>query len=107
MAKGANAKIVVENKIKEAFGNDFIGVADKKIYVWADDGGERVQIAISRTCPKAGIAGGDPIAAKDNDPGDWNFEDSPNWATATPFEPAEVSAEEQAKINDLMTRLGL
>ena len=107
MAKGSNAKIIVENKIKEAFGNDFIGVADKKIYVWADDGGERVQIAISMTCPKTGIAGGDPIAAQDNDRGDWNFEDSPNGATAAPFEPAEVSAEEQAKINDLMTRLGL
>lgn len=38
MAKGSMAKVVVENKIKEAFGNDFIGVADKKIYVWADDG---------------------------------------------------------------------
>ena len=33
MAKGSNAKVIVENKIKEAFGNDFIGVADKKIYV--------------------------------------------------------------------------
>ena len=107
MAKGSNAKVVVENKIKEAFGNDFIGVADKKIYVWADDGGERVQIAISMTCPKTGIAGGDPIAATDNDPGDWNFEDSPSGVTATLFEPAEVSAEEQAKINDLMTKLGL
>ena len=107
MAKGSNAKVIVENKIKEAFGNDFIGVADKKIYVWADDGGERVQIAISMTCPKTGIAGGDPIAATDNDPGDWNFEDSSSGVTATPFEPAEVSAEEQAKINDLMTRLGL
>ena len=30
MAKGSNAKVIVENKIKEAFGNDFIGVADKK-----------------------------------------------------------------------------
>ena len=107
MAKGSNAKVIVENKIKEAFGNDFIGVADKKIYVWADDGGERVQIAISMTCPKTGIAGGDPIAATDNDPGDRKFEDSPKGVTATPFEPAEVSAEEQAKINDLMTRLGL
>ena len=69
--------------------------------------GERVQIAISMTCPKTGIAGGDLIAATDNDPGDWNFEDSPKGVTTTPFEPAEVSDEEQAKINDLMTRLGL
>ena len=55
MAKGANAKVVVENKIKEAFGNDFIGIADKKIYVWADDGGEKVQVAISMTCPKTPV----------------------------------------------------
>lgn len=108
MAKGANAKIVVENKIREAFGNDFIGVADKKIYVWADDGGDRVQIAISMTCPKTGIAGGDPIAPKDNDPGDWNFEDASDGATeATTFKPAEVSDEEIGRINDLMSRLGI
>jgi hypothetical protein len=108
MAKGANAKVVVENKIKEAFGNDFIGIADKKIYVWADDGGERVQIAISMTCPKTGIAGGDPITPKDEDPGDWNFEDAPTGkAEATAFKPAEVSDEEISRINDLMSRLGI
>jgi hypothetical protein len=106
MAKGANAKVVVENKIKEAFGNDFIGVADKKIYVWADDGGERVQIAIAMTCPKVGIAGGDPIAPKDNDPGDWNFEDGPTEKTES-FKPAEVSEEEISRINDLMNKLGI
>ena len=46
-AKGTQAKIEVLNKIKEAFGKDFIGEIDKKIYVWAQDTGERVQIAIS------------------------------------------------------------
>ena len=39
-----------------AFGADYIGEQDKKIYVWADDGGERVQIAIAMTCPKTPIA---------------------------------------------------
>lgn len=42
MAKGTNAKIEVENKIREAFGADFVATVDKKIYVWADDGGEKV-----------------------------------------------------------------
>ncbi len=54
-AKGTLAKTNVENKIKEAFGNDFVGIADKKLYVWADDGGQKVQIAISLTCPKIGL----------------------------------------------------
>jgi hypothetical protein len=55
MARGANAKIQVENIIKEAFGENFAGIADKKLYVWADDGGERVQIAIAMTCPKTNV----------------------------------------------------
>lgn len=55
MAKGNTAKEYVEKKIIEAFGSDFVGISDKKIYVYADDGGERVQIAISLTCPKVQI----------------------------------------------------
>ena len=42
MARGATAKVEVENKIRAAFGEDFAGVADKKLYVWADDDSERV-----------------------------------------------------------------
>ena len=52
MAKGQIAKNYIGNKIVEIFKNDFIKVEDKKIYVWADDGDGKVQIAISLTCPK-------------------------------------------------------
>lgn len=51
-ARGTNAKQVISEKIKQAFGADYVGMADGKIYVYADDGGEKVQIAISMTCPK-------------------------------------------------------
>lgn len=37
MAKGAIGKQNVMDKIKTAFGSDFIGEYDKKIYVWAED----------------------------------------------------------------------
>ena len=47
MAKGAIAKQVVINKIAEAFGADYIGEVDKKLYVWADENGEKIQIAIA------------------------------------------------------------
>jgi hypothetical protein len=40
MAKGTLAKQNVTDKIRSAFGADFIGEYDKKIYVWANDGGE-------------------------------------------------------------------
>ncbi len=52
MAKGSVAKEKVVEKLKSAFGADYIGEFDKKVYLWADDGGERVQITISMTCHK-------------------------------------------------------
>lgn len=42
MARGAIAKEEVIRKIADAFGESFIGEVDKKIYLWANDGGERV-----------------------------------------------------------------
>ena len=66
MAKGSTAKVNVQNKIAMAFGADYIGEQDKKIYVWADDGGERVQIAIAMTCPKTPIAAENDQAAAGN-----------------------------------------
>ena len=57
-AKGATAKVNVENKIREAFGADFVGNVDKKLYVWADDGGEKVQICLTMTCPKVPVGVG-------------------------------------------------
>jgi hypothetical protein len=106
MAKGANAKLAVINKLAEAFGNDYIGEYDKKQYVWANDGGERVQIAISLTCPKTPIE----IANVVDDDGDWDFSDSKPKASAvavTNAAPAEITEQEQQNIADLMARLGL
>ena len=51
MAKGTIGKQNVINKIKQAFGADYIGEYDKKIYVWTTENGERIQIALSLTCP--------------------------------------------------------
>lgn len=53
--RGTIAKAKAEEIIKNAFGDNFIGTADKKLYVLVDDGGEKVQIAISMTCPKVGL----------------------------------------------------
>jgi len=37
MAKGAGSKLYIENKLREAFGKDFIAVVDKKCYINAPD----------------------------------------------------------------------
>ena len=55
-------------KIKETFGSDYIGIIDKKVYIWGNAGNERVQIAISLTCPKtsASVSTTEMINFEDN-----------------------------------------
>lgn len=106
MAKGQIAKDLVEKKIIAAFGADYVGTCDKKIYVTAMEGGEKVQIAISLTCPKVPIVVDNTVQI-----GDYNFED-PTPATVTTnatgtFTPAEISDEERETVAALMARLGL
>lgn len=42
MARGAEAKNKVIEKIQSAFGADYIGEVDKKIYVWSKENGEKM-----------------------------------------------------------------
>ena len=107
MAKGAIAKEEVVKKISEAFGSSFIGEFDKKVYVWANDRGEQVQIAISLTCPKNPIQVDASVSLDD---GDLDFTDdtlktSKIAVSAAP--PAEISEEEKKNIAELMAKLGL
>ena len=101
--KGQLAKEAVINKIATAFGSDYIGEFDKKAYVYANDGNNGIiQIAISLTCPKNPI-GGVEVAATPSNPHEWG--DSPTMPE--PVKPAEISAEEEATIAEMMKRLGL
>jgi hypothetical protein len=107
MAKGSIAKEVVAKKIAQIFGADFVGEFDKKLYVWVEENGEKVQIAISMTCPKTPV-GAESIDFK-AEPGDsLNFEDM----SAAPIAggsaaSAEITDEEKKNIAELMARLGL
>ena len=42
MKRGEEARAKVYENIKEAFGENFVGVFDKKIYVWAEEGAEKI-----------------------------------------------------------------
>lgn len=94
-ARGANAKSAVEKKIAETFGKDYIGIFDKKLYVWANDGGERVQIAIALTCPKTVVGEVDAMRVSN----ELNFE-----KMSTPM---DMSAEEKENIARLRRELGI
>lgn len=105
MARGAIGKQQVIEKIAAAFGEDYIGEIDKKLYVWTNEEGERIQIAISLTCPK------NPVKIENNSipqtaTGDWDFEGE---IITTPVlaNKAEITLEEKQKVADLMAKLGL
>lgn len=101
MAKGQEAKNKVIQRIQAAFGADFVGEFDKKIYVWSNEAGEKVQVALALTCPKV------PVGTINQSPVQ-DFE-NPMIATAAPvsFEPAEFTASERKTVEDLMKQLGL
>ena len=107
MAKGSVAKVEIQKKLAQAFGGDFIGEYNSKIYVWANDGGEMVQIAMSLTCPKNPIQVDTTVTTST---GDWDFSDNPKvnaTVAVANAAPAEITAEEKANIADLMAKLGL
>lgn len=103
MARGSVAKEKVAEKIKAAFGADFIGEVDKKLYIWADDGGERVQIALSMTCPKVMIETVNTKELNYNAGRDFTNED----VIAVAPEKVEISDEERENVRKLMQRMGL
>ena len=103
MARGSVAKEKVAEKLKAAFGADFIGEVDKKIYVWADDGGERVQIALAMTCPKVMVETVNRSELSYNAGRDFTSDDV---AVIAP-DKVEISEEEREDVRKLMQRMGL
>lgn len=97
-AKGSVAKENIAKKLKEVFGSDYVGEYDRKHYVWAEDGGEKVQIAIAMTCPK------NPVGVVGTG-GSFDFEGTPTLGPSG-FDPAEITPEEEEKVQDLMKKLG-
>ena len=102
MAKGAEAKEYVAKKLKEVFGDDYVGEVDKKYYVWAYEGGQKMQIAIAMTCPKTPVGN---IAEEKKEAFDWS--DSGNESAPSTFKPVEIVDDEREKVAELMKKLGL
>ena len=103
MAKGAIAKSAIAEKLKKLYGTDYVGESGGKYYVYENDGGEKVQIAISLTCPKNPRGTVDMSSAF----GDGlDFEAEPV-VVQTKFEPAEITQEEVDNLATMMARLGL
>ena len=52
MAKGNQAKENFINKIISENKDIYIGCYEKKHYFWSTENGEKIQVAITMTCPK-------------------------------------------------------
>lgn len=108
MAKGQIAKDKIAKKLKEAFGDAYLGEMSGKHYIEMDDGGEKVQVAINMTCPKvlfekvpAGAAASTPPPTSAFGVGSAEY-----MATQTP-PAAEIGEKERENIVELMKKLGL
>lgn len=105
MAVGNVAKEKLINKIIDAVGSSYIGLHDKKYYFWSEENGQKVQIAVSMTCPKTPIE----VDKTVDTGGDWDFTDTPK-STALPIAsagPAEITQDELDNVAELMRKLGL
>ena len=113
--KGTAAKAAVIQKIKEAFGDNFVGDDGKKIYVWSKENGEKVQVAIALTVPKTPY--GEVSGTADHV---WELPITPpvegNKATAADIAPwelptvevkADCTPSEMENLSTLLERLGL
>ncbi len=100
--RGTIAKQNVQEKIKAAFGADYVGEVDKKIIVFADDGGERVQIAISMTCPKTMVAIAENSLSYNN-----GIDFTNENVVIPPSQSTEISEAEKENVRKLMERIGL
>jgi hypothetical protein len=103
LAKGALAKEALIKRFATAVGNDYCGELDKKYYFWSVENGERVQIAVSMTCPKT------PIEFQGHG-GDLNFDDEDSGGgggSAPAASPVAMSEDEAATLERLMKELDL
>lgn len=98
-AKGAIAKEKVIKKIEQTFGSDYIGIYDKKIYLWSEENGEKIQIALTLTCPK-NLIEANSFNEKES-ASELNFEDTTSQKLPI------INEEERENINKLMQKLGL
>ena len=95
MARGAEAKQIITDKILQMFEGSFI--YGKEIRVPLQENGERVEIKVTLTCAKENVGGNSAFAEPQS-------ETSQSAQASVPAAPTE---QEKANIADLMSRLGL
>lgn len=104
--RGKEAKNYVTEKLKEIFKDDFLGEMGGKIYIKAPDGGAKIQVAISMSCPTTNTNFSTGL-----DGGAFSLTDKPenqNLQNVEPVsDPVNVTETEINNIKKLLAELGL
>ena len=106
-AKGSLAKEEVTKKIAEAFGQNFLGEYEKKLYILANENGEQIQIAISLTCPKNPIPFGEGQEEEEKKLLDIDVGGAFGSIATPPKRVTEITEEEKRNLEAPMKRLNL
>lgn len=102
--KKQEAKDYIENRIATLLGADYIDTVGGKIYAFGKSkDGEKIQIAISLTCPS------NPIKVPENSVefSGFDWSDQPTLAAPTQEKLTGPSAEEMSNIANMLASLGL
>lgn len=107
-SKGTIAKQNVAEALKNAFGEDFLGEVDKKLYMNVpDENGQKIQIAVTLTCPKTPVAADRVEPLKPVPPKPSTYEFGKNFTPPPSNNSTLLSQEERDNIANLMAQLGL
>ena len=106
MAKGANAKSEITEKILKNFNNAFLYNSGKEIRIPWEENGEELQIKVQLTCAKENVypeSGETVTAAVAQEGAPANAFPEPK----APVKPVQPTEEEKANVEALLKSLGL
>ena len=104
MARGAEAKKIVMNKLLETFNGAFLYNDGKEVRIPIEENGEEIQIKVALTAAKENVIPGGDNALPGEESEKIEFQEK----TQERIEPIKKPTEEELKnVNDLLKALGL
>lgn len=105
MAKGAESKQKIFNKLLEVFPGSFMQ-DDKILRVPCTEGGDTVEIKVTLTAAKDILGAAAPAQATAN-AGEFNWDDAPAQSTVEAAAAASLTEDEKERVKKMMEALGL